>query len=141
MLKKRGGARQGAGRPPKLTDLQRLQLGGAVERRLWRRTRARFVQSLDAKVSEASDGELPRLWAQIWSVPPADRHRVDLGRILHDVDAEIETTLQGRRYFPGPTKIAAGIRAPVIRSMARAASRRWKKDVTPRMVKRCLEEY
>jgi hypothetical protein len=141
MPKKRGGARPGAGRPPELTDLQRLQIGAAVEQLLWQETRAAWARADDAEISNLTDGELPRLWEEIWGAPIADRHRVKIGRILHDAAAEIKESLQGKQYIKGPTRVAAGIRGPTIRSVARDASQHWGQEVTPRMVKRCLEEF
>jgi hypothetical protein len=144
--KKRGGARLGAGRPPQLTDLQRLQrlqIGAAVEWCLWQRTQILFDQSLDAKYDY--DGVLRENWRRIWDMPLADRRRVKptaLQDLLDENQSEIEAGgPQGLNYFPGPTKIAAGIRAPIIRSIAQAASQRWGEEFTPRMVRRCLEDY
>jgi hypothetical protein len=144
MSNKRGGARQRAGRPPELTDLQRLAIGALVDRRLWEKTLAAWRRGLDAKFSELTDGELPRIHAQIGDTPPANRHKVDpeaLDLALFDAEAVIETDLYGKRHFKGPTRVAAGIRGPLIRTVARAASRRWGKEITPRMVKRCLEDF
>jgi hypothetical protein len=72
---RRGGARQGAGRKPILTDEQRLQIGAAIHRRLWRRTRAAFARAVDGKFA---DDDLSALWAELNKIPTADRRKVDL---------------------------------------------------------------
>jgi hypothetical protein len=144
MSNKHGGARLGAGRPPKLTELQRLQrlqIGAAVEWCLWQRTQVLFDQSLDAKYDY--DGVLQKNWQQMWDMPVADRaDPTALQDLLDENQIEIEAGgQQGFNYFPGPTKIAAGLRKPIIRSIAQAVSQRWGEEFTPRMVKRCLEAY
>jgi hypothetical protein len=100
-----------------------------------------FDQSLDAKYDY--DGVLQKNWQRIWDMPAADRaDPTALQDLLDENQIEIEEGgPQGQQYFPGPTRIAAGIRAPITRSIARAASRRWREEITPRMVKRCLEDY
>jgi hypothetical protein len=139
---KRGGARPGAGRKPILSDLQRLKVGAAIERRLWRRTRAEFARTIDVKLAE---DEVPQNWERLRAVPVADRRRVDkaaLDMLLEDIAVDIEEgVLQGRRYLPGPTRVKPGIRDPIIRSVARAASRMWRVPVSARAAEICLEEY
>lgn len=133
----RGGARRGAGRKPVLTSEQRLEIGAVIHDMLWRETRARSDRALEAKLAE---DDLPMLWAGL------DRMRhahSDVGdRQLADIQAAIEEgILQGRRYVPGPIRIAPGIRQSIIRRVALAASQRWRLTVSERMAERCLEEY
>lgn len=141
-IRRRGGAREGAGRRPILSDEQRLKIGAAIHRRLWRKTQAEFVRSVEAKFG---DDNLRALWASLEATPRAGRRKVDpeaLADHLADIQAEIEEGgLQGRRYFRGPTRVAPGIRGPIIRSVARAASRLLRASVSERTVERCLEEY
>jgi hypothetical protein len=140
--RRRGGARRGAGRKPILTDLQRLKIGAAIDRRLWRKTRTDFVRSVDAKFA---DDDLRALWARLQATPDIDRRKVDpnaLADLLADIEAEIEEGgLQGQRRFRGPIRVAPGIRKPIIRSVARAASRLYCASVSERTAERCLEEY
>jgi hypothetical protein len=142
MSSRRGGARDGAGRKPILTDLQRLQIGVAIDWRLRRKTRADFVRAVDAKFA---DDDLRALWARLDATRDVDRRKVDaeaLAALLADIEVEIEEgALQGRRYFRGPTRVAPGIRRPIVRSVARAASRLYGVAISERMAERCLEEY
>jgi hypothetical protein len=137
---RRGGARQGAGRKSILTDEQRLQIGAAIHRRLWRRTRWEFARAVDAKFA---DDDLSALWAELDKIPTADRRNLDSNDVrLADIEVEIEEGgLQGRRYFSGPSRVAPRIRGPIVRSVARAASRLFGISVSPRTAERCLEEY
>jgi hypothetical protein len=137
---RRGGARQGSGRKPILTDEQRLQIGAAIHRRLWRRTRAKFAGAVDANFA---DDDLSTLWADLNRIPIADRHKVHVDDArLSDIEVEIEEGgLQGRRYFRGPRRVAPGIRGPIVRGVARAAFRFFGVSISPRMAERCLEEY
>jgi hypothetical protein len=144
MSNKQGGARPGAGRPPELTELQRLQrlqIGAAVEWCLWQRTQLLFDQSLDAKYDY--DGVLKKNWQQIWNMPAADRaDGTTLQGLLDENQIEIEEGgQQGVDYFPGPTQIAAGISEPIFLGIAQAASQRRGEEFTPRMVRRCLDNY
>jgi hypothetical protein len=107
MSNKQGGARLGAGRPPKLTDLERLQIGAAADQRLRQETQDAWARADDAKIWAQTDGELPRLWDEIWAIPPADRRKVDpeaFALLLYDAEAAIEEELQGERYVKGPTR-------------------------------------
>ncbi|MBL6613333.1 MAG: hypothetical protein ISP49_00365 [Reyranella sp.] len=80
------------------------------------------------------------LWADLDRT--RDAHPDVLDRQLGDIQAAIEEgILQGRRYFPGPLRIAPGIRRSVIRRVALAASQRWHLTVSERMAERCLEEF
>jgi hypothetical protein len=145
---KRGGARKGAGRKQVLTDVQRMRLGVAIQRRLCRKSYAIFRQSLYADLLE---DYIPQQWAKLWAIPPADRARVaalprddpkGLDALLSDIRTDIEKgVLQGRRYFHAPRMAANGIRAPIICSVAKAASRRWRIEVTDRMAEKCLKEF
>jgi len=137
---RRGGTRQGAGRKPILTDEQRLQIGAAIHRRLWRRTRVEFARAVDAKFA---DDDLATLWAGLNKIPVADRHKVDVDDVrLADIKVEIEEGgLHGRRYFSGPRRVAPRIRGPIVRSVARAATRLFGVSISPRTAERCLEEY
>lgn len=139
---RRGGARQGAGRKPILTGLQRLKIGAAIDRRLWRKTRADFVRSVDAKFA---DDDLRSLWARLQATPDVSRRKLDpdaLADLFADIEAEIEEGgLQGQRHFQGPTRVAPGIRGPIVRSVARAACRLYRVSVSERTAERCLEEY
>ena len=138
--RRRGGTRQGAGRKPILTDEQRLQIGAAIHRRLWRRTRVEFARAVDAKFA---DDDLAALWAELNRIAIAERRNLDFGDVrLADVQVEIEEGgLQGRRYFSGPRRVGPRIRGPVVRSVARAASRLFGVSISPRTAERCLEEY
>jgi hypothetical protein len=137
---RRGGARDGAGRKPILTDEQRLQIGAAIHRRLWRKTRAEFARTVDAKFA---DDDLLALWAELNKIPTAERRNVDSDDArLADIQVEIEEGgLQGRRYFSGPRRIAPRVRGPIVRSVARAASRLFGVSISLRTAERCLEEY
>jgi hypothetical protein len=53
-----------------LTDEQRLQIGAAIHRRLWRRTRAEFARAVEAKFA---DDDLSALWTALNKIPTADR--------------------------------------------------------------------
>jgi hypothetical protein len=145
MSKNRGGARPGAGRPSKLTALQRLQIGAEIERRLWCRTQALFDQSIEAKSDD--DGLLKKNWERIWAMPvgATDRCRVKpaaLQDLLDDNQIMIQDGgLRGQQYFRGPSKVAAGIREPIIRSVALEASRLLQVAVLPRTAEKCLEEF
>jgi hypothetical protein len=133
----RGGARRGAGRKPVLTSEQRLEIGAVIHDMLWRETRARADSALEAKLAE---DDLPMLWAGLDRMRHAHPDVSD--RQLADIQAAIEEgILQGRRYVPGPIRIARGIRGSIIRRMALAASQRWRTTVSERMAERCLEEY
>ena len=133
----RGGARRGAGRKPVLTSGQRLEIGAVIHDMLWRETRARSDRVLAAKLAE---DDLPMLWAGLDRMRHA--HPEVRDRQLADIQAAIEEgILQGRRYVPGPVRIAPGIRRSIIRRMALAASQRWRLTVSERMAERCLEEY
>ena len=133
----RGGARRGAGRKAVLTSEQRLEIGAVIHDMLWRETRGRSDRALEAKLAE---DDLPMLWAGLDRMRHA--HRDMRGRQLADIQAAIEEgILQGRRYVPGPTRIAPGIRRSIIRRVAIAASQRWRLTVSGRMAERCLEEY
>jgi hypothetical protein len=123
-----------------LTDEQRLQIGAAIHRRLWRKTRAEFARAVDAKFA---DDDLSALWAELNKIPTADRRNVDFDDVrLADIEVEIEEGgLQGRRYFRGPRGVAPRIRGPIVRSVARAASRFFGISISPRTAERCLEEY
>jgi hypothetical protein len=80
------------------------------------------------------------LWAGLDRLRHAHPDLCD--RQLTDIQAAIEEgILQGRRYVPGPIKIAPGVRGPIIRRVALAASQRWCLTVSERMAERCLEEY
>lgn len=133
----RGGARRGAGRKAVLTSEQRLEIGAVIHDMLWRETRARSNKVLAAKLAE---DDLPMLWAGLDRMRHA---RPDVrDRQLADIQAAIEEgILQGRRYVPGPVRIALGIRRSIIRRVALAASQRWPLTVSERMAERCLEEY
>ena len=134
---KRGGARRGAGRKPLLTSEQRLEIGAIIHDVLWRKTRARSDNSLQAILAE---DDLPMLWADLDRMRHA--HPDVRDRQLADIQAAIdEGILQGPRYFPGPIRIAPGIRRSVIRRVALAASQRWQLTVSERMAERCLEEF
>ena len=144
MPKNRGGARPGAGRRRELTDLERLQIGAFADQRLWQETRGAWARADDATISALTDGDLPRVWQEIWATPPADRHKVSPGALnekLSEAAGEIEISLKKQRYIKGPTRIAPGIRKPTFRAVAQDVSRRWRQAITPRMVKRCLEEF
>jgi hypothetical protein len=133
----RGGARRGAGRKPVLTSEQRLEIGAVIHDMLWRETRARSDRAIEAKLAE---DDLPTLWAGLDRMRHAHPDVCD--RQLADIQAAIEEgILQGRRYVPGPIRIAPGIRVSIIRRAALAASRRWRLTVSERMAERCLEEY
>src|SRR6266545_7332958 len=133
----RGGARRGAGRKAVLTSEQRLEIGAVIHDMLWRETRARSNRVLAAKLVE---DDLPMLWAGLDRMRQA--HPVVRDRQLADIQAAIEEgILQGRRYVPGPIRIAPGIRRSIIRRVALAASQRWHLPVSERMAERCLEEY
>jgi hypothetical protein len=133
----RGGARRGAGRKPVLTSEQRLLIGAVIHDMLWRETHARSDRALEAKLAE---DDLPMLWADLDRMRHANPDIRD--RQLADIQAAIEEgVLQGRRYVPGPIRIAPGIRRPIICGVARAASQRWRLTVSERMAERCLEEY
>jgi hypothetical protein len=123
-----------------LTDEQRLQIGAAIHRRLWRRTRAEFARAVDAKFA---DDDLSALWAELDKIPTADRRKVDFDDVrFADIEVEIdEGGLQGRRYFSGPRRVAPRIRGPIVRSVARAASRFFGVSISSRTAERCLEEY
>lgn len=123
-----------------MTDEQRLQIGAAIHRRLWRRTRAEFARAVDAKFA---DDDLSALWAELNKIPTADRRKVDFDDVrCADIEVEIdEGGLQGRRYFSGARRVAPRIRGPIVRSVARAASRLFGISVSPRTAERCLEEY
>jgi hypothetical protein len=123
-----------------LTDEQRLQIGAAIHRRLWRRTRAEFARAVDARFA---DDDLSALWAELDKIPIAGRRNVDFDDTrLADIEVEIEEGgLQGRRYFSGPRRVASRIREPIVRSVARAASRFFGVSISPRTAERCLEEY
>lgn len=123
-----------------MTDEQRLQIGAAIHRRLWRRTRWEFARAVDAKFA---DDDLSALWAELNKIPTADRRNLDSNDVrLADIEVEIEEGgLQGRRYFSGPRRVAPRIRASIVRSVARAASRLIGASISPRTAERCLEEY
>ena len=123
-----------------MTDEQRLQIGAAIHRRLWRRTRAEFARAVDAKFA---DDDFSALWAELNKVPIADRRNVEFDDVrFADIEVEIEEGgLQGRRYFSGPSRVAPRIRGPIVRSVARAASRLFGVSISPRTAERCLEEY
>jgi len=128
----RGGARRGAGRKPVLTSEQRLEIGAVIHDMLWRETRARADSALEAKLAE---DDLPMLWAGLDRMRHANRDVRD--RQLADIQAAIEEgILQGRRYVPGPIRIAPGIRRSIIRRVALAASQRWRLTVSDRMAER-----
>jgi hypothetical protein len=144
MPNKHGGARPGAGRPPKLTDLERLQIGATADQRLRQETQDAWARADDAKISAQTDGELPRLWDEIWAIPPADRRKVDpeaFALRLYDAEAAIEVELQGERYVKGPARTAAGIREPIFRAIAQDVSLHWGKEINPHMVRHCFNEY
>lgn len=133
----RGGARRGAGRKSVLTSEQRLEIGAVIHDMLWRETRARSNRVLAAKLAE---DDLPMLWSGLDRMRHA--HPDIRDRQLADIQAAIEEgILQGRRYVPGPIRIAPGIRRSIIRRVALAASQRWRLTVSERMAERCLEEY
>ena len=73
----------------------------------------------------------------------ANRRNLDFDDArLADIEVEIEEGgLQGRRYFSGPRRVAPRVRRPIIRSVARAASRFFGIPISPRTAERCLEEY
>src|SRR5215218_3491723 len=136
-IRGRGGARRGAGRKPILTSEQRLEIGAVIHDMLWRATQVRSDRMLAAKLAE---DDLPMLWADLDRMRRA--HPNVLDRQLADIQAAIEEgILQGRRYIPGPNRIAPGIRRSIIRRLALAASQRWRLTVSERMAERCLEEY
>jgi hypothetical protein len=135
---RRGGARKSAGRKPILTSRQRLLLGAMIQALMWHKTRAVFDRKLADTLAQ---DDLPMLWDKQHEARRTGRDK-DADAILWDIQAAIdEGVLQGRRYIQGPTKVAAGIREQIIRSVARAMSRRWRVHVSPRMAERCLEEY
>lgn len=136
-MKRRGGARRGAGRKPVLTWAQRLHVGASVDSLLWRKTYARFDRELDAILAE---DDLPQLWEGLHRLQQADPELLE--RQLSDIQASIEEgILQGRRYVTGPTRILPGIRRAILQKVADAASLRWHVAVSERMAERCLEEY
>lgn len=135
--KVRGGARQGAGRKPVLTSVQKLALGAVIDDMLWQETRARSDKALEAKLAE---DDLPELWAAFDRMRNA--HPDVRDRQLTDIQATIEEgILQGQRVVPGPVRVAPRIRKPIIRWVARAASLHWRLAISERMAERCLEAY
>ena len=85
-----------------MTDEQHLQVGAAIHRRLWRRTRPQFAWAVDARFT---DDDLSLLRAELNKIAIADRRTVDFGRHPPCVQAEIEQGgLQGRRYLSGPRR-------------------------------------
>jgi hypothetical protein len=73
---------------------------------------------------------------------PSTGRQGTLALLLADLEADIEEgILQGRRRLAVPTRVKPGIRRPIIRSVARAASRLWRVAVSQRAAEICLEEY
>ena len=129
---KRGGARKGSGRPPALTDSQWVQLGDAIERRLVRKLNAMHR----AEVMAALGDNLRSLFCRWWVTLPADRSEVKAKTIdLHSNEIQVE--IDDRRHYPAPTTLPAGIKGPVIGSVARALARRWKVGISVRTAERC----
>jgi hypothetical protein len=133
---RRGGKRPGAGRKPKLSWDQRLNLGLEAEERLRKAAEARGDTLVDATNERLN---LREKWARLHAVPAEQRQR----RLRHD-DAIKETVLDvrdnisdlyGRRKIDISTPgLRYGLRRQVIAALAKETS------TTPRFVERCLEE-
>jgi hypothetical protein len=152
----RGGKREGAGRPFLLTELQRLWVGSEFEKR-WR----------DESVTRWQAGErrgqrqLHEKWDALREVPVTLRRFVtaegdallnaeetlpfgDQDRVT-DAQSDLAEVRNLLGQIPRISRVyirrPQGVQIRLPAEVAKVASKRFKRLVTPRMVKTCLDEF
>jgi hypothetical protein len=136
---KRGGARKGAGRRLTLNAAQWVVLGDAIEGALVKKIDEWHREAVIAQMDDKLRLEIGR-----WDATPRlNRPKVSPKTIAkHAEKVSDEIGASGlQRYHPAPTTLPPGIVDPIIRSVTRELSRRWKVPIAFRTAERCWREH
>ena len=146
---RRGGKRQGAGRKPTLSELDRLAVGAEANSRIWRATEAWVRARVEAKHERYN---LKEKSTRVRSIPLPERKRWSqhseddgstAGDAVYDVRDAIGAWMRdgSKKVIVSPGRAGYGLRREIITAVSADWSRKRGRSISPRLVERCLEEY
>jgi hypothetical protein len=143
---RRGGKRQGAGRKPILSAVERLDRGADVNARLLGATQAWVRARVEANYERYN---LKEKWARVHSIPVAERQRwsqrsTDDGSTAGDAVFDVRDAIRAagsKKVVVSPGRAGYRLRCQIIATVAADWSRDLGQNISPRFVERCLEEY
>jgi hypothetical protein len=146
VIKRKGGKRQGAGRKPVLSAVERLDLRARVEARLAEAARVRLKEMVEARNERFN---LREKWARLQSIPVDERRRrqstkrnwADDDDTVLDVRDAVAALYGSNKIEISIAKLRYGLRRQIVATVAKEKSKELRRSITPRLAERCLEEY
>lgn len=144
----RGGARENAGRKPKLTFEERLEIGSECEER-WREADKANIEAEFAKTTQnvskehAKANQVPVHERKAWLKSQAGRdYKDDVSLALReDQDISDEEERDRPRILQITVKRPKGPGKQIIQQVAAQESKRLNREISIHMVKRCWAEF